>query len=126
MGDTKFVRFDNLSLQDINEESELIPLLTPEDEEEMNNEALPETLPILPLRNTVLCQPSFKETKDSVQIPSITYRSSLSWLTSSQPGLLHFVCRFACPATSPANGVHRGAGDAGGVVVWAEHAAGPV
>jgi ATP-dependent Lon protease len=54
MGDTKFVRFDNLSLQDINEESELIPLLTPEDEEEMNNETLPETLPILPLRNTVL------------------------------------------------------------------------
>jgi len=54
MGDTKFVRFDSLSLQDINEESELIPLLTPEDEEEMNNETLPETLPILPLRNTVL------------------------------------------------------------------------
>jgi ATP-dependent Lon protease len=43
-----------MSLQDINEESELIPLLTPEDEEEMNNEVLPETLPILPLRNTVL------------------------------------------------------------------------
>jgi ATP-dependent Lon protease len=54
MGDVKITRFDNLSLQDINEESELIPLLTPEDEEEMNKEALPETLPILPLRNTVL------------------------------------------------------------------------
>ncbi len=54
MEDTKFIRFDNMSLQDINEESELIPLLTPEDEEEMNNEVLPETLPILPLRNTVL------------------------------------------------------------------------
>ncbi len=54
MGDAKIIRFDNMSLQDINEESELIPLLTPEDEEEMNNEELPETLPILPLRNTVL------------------------------------------------------------------------
>lgn len=32
----------------------MIPLLSPEDEEEMNNEVLPETLPILPLRNTVL------------------------------------------------------------------------
>ncbi|WP_372946466.1 LON peptidase substrate-binding domain-containing protein, partial [Muriicola sp.] len=54
MGDAKFISFDNMSLQDINEESELIPLLTPEDEEEMKNEVLPETLPILPLRNTVL------------------------------------------------------------------------
>jgi ATP-dependent Lon protease len=45
---------DNLSLQGVGEDSELIPLLTPEDEEEMNNEQLPETLPILPLRNTVL------------------------------------------------------------------------
>lgn len=43
-----------MSLQQIDSEAELIPLLTPEDEEEMNNESLPETLPILPLRNTVL------------------------------------------------------------------------
>lgn len=43
-----------MSLQGIDEDSELIPLLTPEDEEEMNNEVLPQTLPILPLRNTVL------------------------------------------------------------------------
>ncbi len=54
MGDSKFSNFDNMSLQSIDEESELIPLLTPEDEEHMNNEELPETLPILPLRNTVL------------------------------------------------------------------------
>ena len=33
---------------------ELIPLLTVEDEEGMNKEAVPETLPILPVRNTVL------------------------------------------------------------------------
>ncbi len=43
-----------MSLQGIDEDSELIPLMTPEDEEEINNEALPDTLPILPLRNTVL------------------------------------------------------------------------
>lgn len=45
---------DSLSLQNIDDDAELIPLMTPEDEEEINNETLPETLPILPLRNTVL------------------------------------------------------------------------
>jgi ATP-dependent Lon protease len=54
MGNSKISNFDNMSLQVIDEEAELIPLLTPEDEEEMNNEGLPETLAILPLRNTVL------------------------------------------------------------------------
>ena len=54
MGDSKFSNFDNMSLQGIDEDSELIPLLTAEDEEQMNSEGLPETLPILPLRNTVL------------------------------------------------------------------------
>lgn len=54
MEEIKFSNFDNMSLQGIDEESDLIPLLTAEDEEEMNNEGLPETLPILPLRNTVL------------------------------------------------------------------------
>jgi len=43
-----------MSLQEFDSEAELIPLLTPEDEEEMNNEELPASLPILPLRNTVL------------------------------------------------------------------------
>ena len=38
----------------INEESEFFPLMSSEDEEEMNNEQVPDTLPILPLRNTVL------------------------------------------------------------------------
>lgn len=46
--------FDTLSLQEFDTDAELIPLLTPEDEEEMNNEQLPASLPILPLRNTVL------------------------------------------------------------------------
>ena len=54
MGKSKFSNFDNMSLQAIDEDSELIPLLTAEDEEEMNSEKLPETLAILPLRNTVL------------------------------------------------------------------------
>ena len=54
MGEMKFTDFDNMSMQGIDADSELIPLLTPEDEEEMNNEVLPETLPVLPLRNTVL------------------------------------------------------------------------
>ena len=43
-----------MSFQDFDENSELIPLMTPEDEELINNESLPESLPILPLRNTVL------------------------------------------------------------------------
>jgi ATP-dependent Lon protease len=38
----------------VDEDSEFIPLLSQEDEEMMNNEKLPETLAILPLRNTVL------------------------------------------------------------------------
>ena len=54
MGYSKYSNFDNMTFQGIDEDSELIPLLTPEDEEEMNNESLPEVLPILPLRNTVL------------------------------------------------------------------------
>ena len=36
------------------DEPELIPLLTNEDEEQMNNEKVPEVLSLLPLRNTVL------------------------------------------------------------------------
>ncbi|WP_130734155.1 endopeptidase La [Flavobacterium sp. J27] len=54
MPNQKILTFDNLSLQEINSDAELIPLLTPEDEEEMNNEQLPNDLPILSLRNTVL------------------------------------------------------------------------
>ena len=54
MGELKFTNIDSMSMQGIDEDAELIPLLTPEDEEEMNREELPETLPILPLRNTVL------------------------------------------------------------------------
>ena len=51
---TRFLPFDSLSLQDIESDAELIPLMTSEDEEQLNNEALPEHVPILPLKNTVL------------------------------------------------------------------------
>ncbi len=55
MSDPKFLNIDSLSLHNIlDEDSELIPLMTPEDEEEINREEVPEVLPILPLRNTVL------------------------------------------------------------------------
>jgi ATP-dependent Lon protease len=54
MKKSNFISLDSLSLQDFDENSELIPLMTPEDEEEIKNELLPTTLPILPLRNTVL------------------------------------------------------------------------
>ena len=54
MGRSKFLGLDSLSFQDFDENSELIPLMTPEDEEIINNETLPDSLPILPLRNTVL------------------------------------------------------------------------
>ncbi|THD67516.1 endopeptidase La [Robertkochia marina] len=54
MSNNKFLNVDSLSLQNFDEDAELIPLMTPEDEEEINNEILPESLPILPLRNTVL------------------------------------------------------------------------
>ena len=54
MGEMKITKFDNIDLQGLDEDAELIPLLTPEDEEQMSRERLPETLPVLPLRNTVL------------------------------------------------------------------------
>ena len=49
-----FSAIDNLSLQDIESEADLIPLMTTEDEEALESESLPEVVPILPLRNTVL------------------------------------------------------------------------
>ena len=54
MSKSKFTMLDSLSLQDFDENSELIPLMTSEDEEAIKNESLPESLPILSLRNTVL------------------------------------------------------------------------
>ncbi|MBP7496296.1 MAG: endopeptidase La [Bacteroidales bacterium] len=46
---------DNIFLSGIiNDEPEFIPLLSAEDEESLNKENIPEFLPLLPLRNTVL------------------------------------------------------------------------
>ncbi len=54
MAKSSFLSIDNLSSSDFDENSELIPLMTSEDEDEINAETLPDSLPILPLRNTVL------------------------------------------------------------------------
>lgn len=42
------------TMPSINEDSEFFPLMSSEDEEEMNNEEVPDIISILPLRNTVL------------------------------------------------------------------------
>ncbi len=50
-----FKDIDEMSFkQGIDEDSDFIPLLSSEDEDMMQNEKIPEILPILPLRNTVL------------------------------------------------------------------------
>jgi ATP-dependent Lon protease len=54
MSRKKYKMLDSLSLQDFDENSELIPLMTTEDEEVIKNELIPDSLAILPLRNTVL------------------------------------------------------------------------
>ena len=54
MAKSGLFNLDNLSSQNIDEDAELIPLMTSEDEEEINREDLPDDLPILPLKNTVL------------------------------------------------------------------------
>ena len=50
----KIGNFDNFATEHIDENAEFIPLLTTEDEEEIERERVPHILPILPLRNTVL------------------------------------------------------------------------
>ena len=54
MAKSGLFNLDNLSNEHIDEDAELIPLMTSEDEEEINREVLPDDLPILPLKNTVL------------------------------------------------------------------------
>ena len=54
MSNTKILNLDMMSLQNIDEDSDLIPLMTSDDEEAISKESLPETLPILPLKNTVM------------------------------------------------------------------------
>ena len=54
MSKTKILNLDMMSLQNIDEDSDLIPLMTSDDEEAISKESLPDTLPILPLKNTVM------------------------------------------------------------------------
>lgn len=54
MGRSKISLLDKLSFQDLEGDAEFIPLMSAEDEDAMDKENLPDTLPILPLRNTVL------------------------------------------------------------------------
>ena len=54
MAQSFFSAIDNLSLQDIESEADLIPLMSTEDEEALESESLPKLVPVLPLRNTVL------------------------------------------------------------------------
>ena len=47
--------FDNLTISNIiDDDTEFIPLLSSDDEAQMNSEETPHELPLLPLRNTVL------------------------------------------------------------------------
>mgnify|MGYP003423094961 CR=1 FL=1 len=54
MAQEKIISFDNMSLQELDPNAEFIPLLSQEDEEEMNKEEIPTDLSILSLRNMVL------------------------------------------------------------------------
>mgnify|MGYP001472886341 FL=1 len=49
-----FSSFDEFSLDSVGSEAELIPLMTSEDEEALEKEELPEVVPLLPVKNTVL------------------------------------------------------------------------
>lgn len=54
MGKSKLITLSNLSLEELEVDADLIPLMTTDDEEAISKEPIPETIPILPLRNTVL------------------------------------------------------------------------
>ena len=49
-----FSAINDFSLDSIDSEAELIPLMTSEDEEALEKEELPEVVPLLPIKNTVL------------------------------------------------------------------------
>ena len=54
MSRNKIVNLDMMSLQSLDEDADLIPLMTSDDEEAISKELLPKSLPILPLKNTVM------------------------------------------------------------------------
>lgn len=47
MSKNNIINIDMMSLQNIDEDSELIPLMTSDDEEAISKESLPDSLPIL-------------------------------------------------------------------------------
>ena len=49
-----FSDINDFSLDSVGSEAELIPLMTSEDEEALEKEELPEVVPLLPIKNTVL------------------------------------------------------------------------
>ena len=49
-----FSSFDEFSSDSVGSEAELIPLMTSEDEEALKKEELPDVVPLLPVKNTVL------------------------------------------------------------------------
>jgi ATP-dependent Lon protease len=54
MSKTQDKKLNALYLSPVNEDTDFIPLISEEDEESISMTSVPETLPILPLRNTVL------------------------------------------------------------------------
>ncbi len=54
MSKPKLLNIDTLSLKELDEDADLIPLMTSDDEEAISKESIPEIIPILPLKNTVL------------------------------------------------------------------------
>ena len=50
----KIENFDSLVISNMDENAEIIPLFPEEDDQEVSQQAIPQILPILPLRNTVL------------------------------------------------------------------------
>ena len=54
MTKTFFSAIDDFSFDSVGSEAELIPLMTSEDEEALEKEKLPEVVPLLPIKNTVL------------------------------------------------------------------------
>ena len=50
----KIENFDSLVISNMDENAEIIPLFPEEDEQEVSQQTIPQILPILPLRNTVL------------------------------------------------------------------------
>lgn len=54
MSKPKLLNIDSLSLKELDEDADFIPLMTSDDEEAISKESIPDLIPVLPLKNTVL------------------------------------------------------------------------